>query len=192
MMSYVVDMHSTPSENIANQLRRRRRQLDLNRQQLAEKCASVGAPQLTLAALTNIETGRPDANGKRRRDITVDELLALAHALGIHPVDLMVPGDAPDKEPYSVTPDVTTTAAKARDWIAGIGFLVEPESPMEFAVAIQAMPKGRAEAVSKEWLRPRVDEWNRQDIKGQLDAEAEAAEEYRRQAQAEEPGKDQS
>lgn len=142
------------SEIIANQVRRRRRQLDLNRQQLADKCASIGAPQLTLAALTNIETGRPDVTGKRRRDITVDELLALAHALSVHPVDLMVPGDAVDGTPYAVTPQVTTTAAVARDWIGGIGFLVTPEMHVDFAIAIQAMPRARAEAVSRKWLRP--------------------------------------
>ncbi|MCX4699520.1 hypothetical protein [Streptomyces sp. NBC_01373] len=156
-------MHSTPSEIIANQVRERRRQLDLNRQQLADKCASIGAPGLTMAALTNIETGRPDKSGKRRRDITVEELFALAHALNIHPVDLMVPATAEDREPYQVTSEVTTTVATARDWIAGVGFLVRPETPMEFAQAIRAMPKERAQAVSRDWFTPeRQRDWNRQ------------------------------
>ena len=86
-------MHSTPSDIIASQVRKRRRQVNMNRQQLAERCASIGAPQITVAALTNIETGRPDKDGKRRREVTVEELLALAHALSINPVDLMVPAD---------------------------------------------------------------------------------------------------
>lgn len=153
-MSYLVDMHSTPSELIAKQVRVARRRLGLNRQQLADRCASIGAPQLTLAALTNIETGRPDSSGKRRRDITVEELLALAHALGVHPVDLMVPGDAGDDEPYNVTPDVTTTAAVARGWIAGTDFLVAPETPADLAMAIQAMPKARAQALARKWMTP--------------------------------------
>ncbi|MER7838433.1 helix-turn-helix transcriptional regulator [Streptomyces sp. NPDC096040] len=155
-------MHSTPSEVIATQVRKRRRQLDLNRQQLAEKCASIGAPQLTTAALTNIETGRPDKDGKRRREVTVEELLALACALSIHPVDLMVPADLADDAPYEVTSAIATTAATARGWISGTAFLVPPETPMDFAVAIQAMPKERAQAVSRDWFTPeRQQEWNR-------------------------------
>lgn len=164
-MSYLVDMHSSPSEIIAAQVRRRRRQLDLNRQQLADRCASIGAAQLTPAALTNIETGRPDSSGKRRREVTVEELLALSHALGIHPVDLMVPGDAADDDPYDVTPDVATTASVAREWISGTGFLVAPETPMDFALAIQAMPKSRAQTLSRAWFTPqKQQEWNRQSL----------------------------
>lgn len=149
-MSLAVD--NSPSGIIAAQVRRRRRQLDITRQSLAEKCASVGAPRLTLAALTNIETGRPDSQGTRRRDVTVEELLALACALDIHPVDLMVPGDAADDEPYAVTAAVSTSAAVAREWIGGREFLISPETPMDFAIAIQSMPKGRAEAVSRDWF----------------------------------------
>ena len=156
-------MHSTPSEIIANQVRKRRRQLDITREQLAEKCVDVGAPQLTLAALTNIETGRPDSQGRRRRDVTVEELIALAAALKIHPVDLMVPGDAPDDEPYPLTAELSTPAAVAREWISGRAFLIAPETPMDFAVAIQAMPKARAEAVSRDWFtQDRQQELNRQ------------------------------
>ncbi|GHA63976.1 hypothetical protein GCM10010330_15990 [Streptomyces tendae] len=155
-------MHSTPSDVIAAQVRKRRRQLDLNRQQLADKCASIGAAQITTAALTNIETGRPDKSGKRRREVTVEELLALSHALSTNPVDLMVPADADDEDPYEVTPELTTTSATARDWISGTAFLVPPESPMDFAIAIQAMPTERAQEVSRAWFTPeRQSAWNR-------------------------------
>lgn len=147
-------MHSTPSAVIADQVRERRRQLDMNRQQLADKCASVGAPGLTLAALTNIETGRPDKAGKRRRDVTVEELFALACALNIHPVDLMVPSTAADEESYGVTPEITTTAATARDWISGTAFLVAPETPADLALAIRSMPKDRAQSVATKWMAP--------------------------------------
>ncbi|WP_405671417.1 helix-turn-helix domain-containing protein [Streptomyces sp. NBC_01530] len=170
-------MHSTPSDIIANQVRKRRRQLDMNRQQLAEKCASIGAPQITTAALTNIETGRPDKDGKRRREVSVEELLALAHALSLNPVDLMVPADLSDDEPYEVTDQVATTVGTAREWISGMWFLVPPESPMEFALAIQSMPQKRAQAVSRAWFTPeRQMEWNR------------AALEYDRQPSGEDEG----
>lgn len=126
----------------------------MNRQQLADKCASIGAPGLTLAALTNIETGRPDKTGKRRRDVTVEELFALACALNIHPVDLMVPGGAAAEESYEVTPEITTTAATARDWISGTAFLVPPETPADLALAIRSMPKDRAQSVAAKWMAP--------------------------------------
>lgn len=155
-------MHSTPSENVAQQVRRCRERLNLTRDQLAAKCAEVGAPQLTKAALTNIETGRPDAKGKRRRDVTAEELFAFAYVLGVHPVDLLIPSDAADDEPYSVTPEVTTTASTAREWVAGRGFLQSLDSPLDLAEAIRFMPKSRAREVSREWFTPeRQREMNR-------------------------------
>jgi transcriptional regulator with XRE-family HTH domain len=77
-------MHSTPSDVIADQLRKHRARLGLTREQLAEECARLGADHLTFAALTNIETGRRDrTTGRRRREVTVDELEVLAHALAV-------------------------------------------------------------------------------------------------------------
>lgn len=166
-------MHATPSEIIATQVRKRRRQLDLNRQQLADRCAGVGAPQITVAALTNIETGRPDSDGKRRRDVTAEELLALANALDMHPVDLLVPADADDDSPYAVTTTTTTTARTARDWISGFAFLVDPETPRDFALAIQSMPPDRAQAASRAWFTPeRQQKWNKQALDSERDEQA--------------------
>ncbi len=79
----------TPSGVIAARVRARRRLIGLNRQQLAERCANAGTSRLTLAALTNIETGRPDSQGRRRREITVEELLVLAAALGVAADELL-------------------------------------------------------------------------------------------------------
>lgn len=90
-MSYLVDMHSMPSDLVAKQVRKRRGDLGLNREQLAEKCAQLGAPQLTPAALTNIETGRRTADGKRRREVSVEELLVLGRALLTPPILLVFP-----------------------------------------------------------------------------------------------------
>ncbi|MBT2478518.1 helix-turn-helix transcriptional regulator [Streptomyces sp. ISL-94] len=87
-------MHSDPqnlSDLAADQIRKHRTRLGLNREQLAEECARVGAPELTYAAITNIETGRRDKDGKRRREITIDELLTFAYALGVPPLLLMLP-----------------------------------------------------------------------------------------------------
>lgn len=46
--------------------------------------------------IENIESGRPDAYGERRRDITVDELMAIAEAFNLVPEFLLpqpVPAD---------------------------------------------------------------------------------------------------
>ncbi|WP_017577177.1 helix-turn-helix domain-containing protein [Nocardiopsis kunsanensis] len=84
-------MHRKPSDIIADQIRKRRGQLGLNREQLAQECAKLGAPELTYAALTNIETGRRTKEGQRRRDVTVEELLVLAHVLATPPLLLLFP-----------------------------------------------------------------------------------------------------
>lgn len=92
-------MHSTPSDVIADQLRKHRKRLGLTREQLAEECARLGADQLTFAALTNIETGRRDRTGRRRREVTVDELEVLAHALAVPLLLLIFPVGDMDKIP---------------------------------------------------------------------------------------------
>lgn len=79
------------SDVVADQIRRERRRLGINREQLAERCARLGAPKLTTATITNIETGRPSKDGVRRREISVDELVVLARALGVPPVLLVLP-----------------------------------------------------------------------------------------------------
>lgn len=83
--------HQTASDVIAAQVRRHRNRLGLNREQLAEECARLGAADLTYAALTNIETGRRGKDGKRRREVTFDELLALGLALAVPPLLLALP-----------------------------------------------------------------------------------------------------
>ena len=112
-------MHSyqTTSDTIAEQVRRHRTRLGLNREQLADECARLGAPDLTYAAITNIETGRRNKDGKRRREVSVDELLVLGLALAVPPLLLalplgseaavpVVPAVAP-RDPYTVWKWVT-------------------------------------------------------------------------------------
>ncbi|MBI0374708.1 helix-turn-helix transcriptional regulator [Streptomyces albiflaviniger] len=86
-------MHSTrtASDTIAEQVRKHRTRLGLNREQLADECARLGAPDLTYAAITNIETGRRKSDGTRRREVTVDELLVLGLALAVPPLLLVLP-----------------------------------------------------------------------------------------------------
>lgn len=146
-------MHPAPSETIAQQVRKRRQLLGWTRDQLAEQCAKAGVPELTTAALTNIETGRPDREGKRRRQVTAEELFVLAYVLRFNPVDLLVKGDAGD-EPYPVAPEVSAPAATVREWISGTAFLPEPGSAQDLMTALHGMPKGRAQSMSVKWFTP--------------------------------------
>ncbi|MGI5512761.1 helix-turn-helix domain-containing protein [Streptomyces sp. CA-106131] len=84
-------MHSTLSDVVAEQIRKRRDALGLTREQLAERCASLGVDELTYGAITNIETGRKTKEGTRRRLVAVDELATIARALRIPPALLVFP-----------------------------------------------------------------------------------------------------
>ena len=78
------------SDVVANEVARLRRAAGLTRDDLADLCAKRGLP-LTSSTIANIETGRRDAAGKRRREVTVDELVVLADALRVAPVLLVFP-----------------------------------------------------------------------------------------------------
>lgn len=91
--------HMILSDVVADQVRAHRTRLGLNRGQLAEECARLGAPELTYSAITNIETGRRDKDGRRRREISVDELMTFGYALGVPPLLLALPLGGMDSVP---------------------------------------------------------------------------------------------
>ncbi|MDK1348010.1 helix-turn-helix transcriptional regulator [Streptomyces sp. 378] len=76
---------------MAERVREVRRKQGMTAAQLAEVCANLGYPELTTQALSNIESGRRDKDGRRRRYVTVDELIGLARALEVAPVYLLIP-----------------------------------------------------------------------------------------------------
>lgn len=80
---------------------------------LADRCAAAGAPQITPTVITNLETRR-----RKTREITVDEVLVLAHILEVPPLQLIVPQDA--GEELEVVPGLNLDALAATDWIAGV------------------------------------------------------------------------
>lgn len=102
----------------AEQINRIRKRAGLNREQLAEKCQGWGAPaSLSAAAIANIETGRPGPDGQRRRDLTVEELVILAAALGVPPILLLVPVGV--RELIEVLPGRVMSAWDAIEWFTG-------------------------------------------------------------------------
>jgi len=72
----------TPSDVVGERIRELRRHRHLSVQELADICAKAGHPELTKAAIYTIEGGRR-LEGRRRRAVTVDELLAFAEAFDV-------------------------------------------------------------------------------------------------------------
>jgi transcriptional regulator with XRE-family HTH domain len=73
----------SPSDAVVWRLRELRKQRGWSAARLADECKRAGFPQLTASVIANIESGRPDAAGHRRRAVTVDELWALARTLQV-------------------------------------------------------------------------------------------------------------
>ncbi len=140
------------SETVGAAVHKHRKSRGLSIEQVSDNCVAVGAMTLTVNALYVIENGRRESEtGRRRRLISVDELLALAVALGVHPVDLLIPADLADDEPYSVTPDISMTASRVREWIGGQDFLVQPRTSLELARALQHLPPETAAKLNQKY-----------------------------------------
>jgi transcriptional regulator with XRE-family HTH domain len=143
MNCYLVEVMSQDSPDwslsavVATQIRRLRGRREMNREQLAEACRRQGEPAraITAAAIANIETGRPDADGRRRRDVTIEELAIFARALDVPPVLLICPVGI--EEEIEVLPGVRVSTWDAARWFAGEGY---PFSSAE--VSLQELEAG--------------------------------------------------
>lgn len=109
--------HET-SDRIGAAVRAVRKRHDWTQEDLAGRCAALGAPHLTTAVIYDIESGRRDADGRRRRQVSADDWIALALVLDVAPVHLAVPLD--DDEPCQVTEVVSESAGMVRQWVKGL------------------------------------------------------------------------
>lgn len=109
----------TVSDIVADRVQQVRKRRGWTVKELAEHCAEIGAGELTAQALYNIGNGRRDEEGRRRRFVTVDEVLALALALDVAPVHLVVPPDAADGDEYRITPTSVVSVRDVRAWLRG-------------------------------------------------------------------------
>jgi transcriptional regulator with XRE-family HTH domain len=130
-----MDRPPTPSDVVAARVRQVRKRRELTVPELAERCAAIGAPQLTAQAIYKIEGQRESAT-RSPRQVTVDELLALAAALNVAPVHLLVPVDDV-AAPYDVTATVNQQAWAVREWIRGTRPLFDDDDPREFYTEIE-------------------------------------------------------
>ena len=98
------------SDITGHRVRQIREQREWTRKELAGRCAEAGFPDLTVTVLTNLETGR------KGRQFTVDEVIALAWVLAIQPLSLLAPEGA---DVLQVVPGVEMDAPKALEWLLG-------------------------------------------------------------------------
>lgn len=103
------DENTTTGAVAAERLRAVRKAQGLSLREVAERVAAVGHP-LILTAIGKIE------NGDRRMD--VDDLTALAAALGVSPATLLIPDAGEDNDQISVT-GVRGDAADVWAWVTG-------------------------------------------------------------------------
>lgn len=97
-----------PSEVFRARLREARRLKGWTQRDLAAALAEVGM-KLDASNVTRLERGT--------RGVTLDDVLAIAAALGVSPLHLFVPLD--NDERLDVTPGLTASAVDARAWIRG-------------------------------------------------------------------------
>jgi transcriptional regulator with XRE-family HTH domain len=78
-----------PSDTVARRVKELRKRRGWSARRLAEACWTTDSPQISESVIANIETGRRDEHGRRRRDVTIDELVAFARALDIPLIHLL-------------------------------------------------------------------------------------------------------
>lgn len=106
------------SEIVAGRVQELRKRRGMTAKDLAERCRQMGAPSVTASVIANIESGRPDEHGRRRRNVTLEEWLILAQALHVAPIHLLVPVDS-ETELMQLTPEEPDVLQGSRNVPAG-------------------------------------------------------------------------
>jgi transcriptional regulator with XRE-family HTH domain len=141
---------------VAERVKELRQQRGMSAQKLADHCAHIWREtQLDRDVIANLENGR-------RRSVSIDEVLVLAGALMVTPVELMTPsegdlqigdvGDPPFDHAFELTP------AELREWLSG---RVPPMAPpdwmskelaeVEFARQSLATAHAQLERAAERW-----------------------------------------
>lgn len=114
------------SERVGRAVSIRRKALGMTAMEVADKTAGLGYP-ITRQAVAKIE------NNNRAGKVDVAELIVLAAALDVSPLQLLYP-DLVDG-PVEVLPGYEVTSLRAADWFAGNAFLQEPNHS-EYALKV--------------------------------------------------------
>ena len=94
--------------SVGFQVARYRRELGMTAKDLCNRCAELGVP------ISRV-TGAKLENGLRDH-VSVPEIIIFARALGVTPMDLIVPAD---QETIELFPGETKSASEALDWLCG-------------------------------------------------------------------------
>ncbi|PYC81322.1 hypothetical protein C7C46_11415 [Streptomyces tateyamensis] len=92
--------------------------------------------------LANIETGRRDSDGVRRRELSIDELVVLAVVLDISPIHLLgLPDSAEPGTKLQLTPELAFSDSELLlEWFRGQTALPQSDSRQFYSAALQRMP----------------------------------------------------
>ena len=99
------------SDLAGRRIRQIRERRGWTREDLADRCAGIGAEYITATVITNLETRR-----RASRQITVDEMLVLAYVLEVPPLFLLAPADGAEK--LQIARDVQKDSIESGAWIA--------------------------------------------------------------------------
>ncbi|MEY9846211.1 transcriptional regulator with XRE-family HTH domain [Streptacidiphilus sp. BW17] len=130
------------SDAAALRLKEARTRRGWTTKQLAAACHEAGATKLTAPALSNIETGRRGADGFRRRELSIDEVVVLAVVLDIAPVHLLgLPDSAEPGTKLQLTPELAVSDPELlMEWFCGQRALPESDSRQFYSATLQRMP----------------------------------------------------
>ena len=134
--------HTRPAQVFARRVREARERRGWSQARLAAEMTRVGYPK-TRETLTKLEGGK-------YRNASVDDVFAIAAALGVPPVHLLVP--LKDEAALEVVPGVPVAAPLARAWIRGT--LSLPISP---DVDLRELPESELVALVEEQLARSMD-----------------------------------
>jgi transcriptional regulator with XRE-family HTH domain len=123
----------SPAQVFARRIREARERQDWSQAQLAERLGELGLP-MDRSTLARLE------KGDKAQLTPVDRIFVLAAALGVNPINLLVPLE--DDSVIAITPNTKVSASFARAWTrglvglpgAGFNFAEMPESEVRSLV----------------------------------------------------------
>jgi transcriptional regulator with XRE-family HTH domain len=159
------------SDIVAQRIRTARKRRGWSAQELADRLAAAGAPELSIFVISNIESGRRK-DGRRRRDVCVDELFLIAYVLGVPPIHLLVPAED-SEEPVEVAPGVRVDKPELMlRWIRGDQTLPGIDPRGFFAATLEHVQAPDGQQTLAEYTRNVLHDQAREIVE-QFNAEAE-------------------
>ena len=159
------------SDIVAQRIKTARKRRGWSAQELADRLAAAGAPELSMFVISNIESGRRK-DGRRRREVSVDELFLIAYVLGVPPIHLLVPAEG-SEESVEVAPGVWVDKPELMlRWIRGDQTLPGIDPRGFFAATLEHVQAPDGQQTLAEYTRNVLHDQAREIVE-QFNAEAE-------------------